>query len=83
MLPGDPLGVPHPGPEGPSPPDEVYEVFTVAHKLKVSQEFVYREIRAGKLPAIRLGRRQWRIARADLTAYLEAGRHAVGRGRPC
>lgn len=46
------------------------EVAHVAHRLKVSPEFVRRLIRTGKLAAVPIGRR-WRVSEAGLRAYLE------------
>ncbi len=53
--------------------DEVLEY------LKVNARTVYRLIKAGQLPAIRIGR-QWRVRRSDLDAWLERQR-VVGRLR--
>lgn len=39
--------------------------------LKVTPRTVYRLIRAGELPAVRVGR-QWRFRRADLENWLTA-----------
>jgi excisionase family DNA binding protein len=39
--------------------------------LKVTPRTVYRLIRAGDLPAVRVGR-QWRFRRADLESWLTA-----------
>lgn len=41
--------------------------------LNVKSRTVYRLIKAGELPAIRVGR-QWRIRRSDLDAWLEGQR---------
>lgn len=41
--------------------------------LRVKARTVYRLIKAGELPAIRVGR-QWRIRRSDLDAWLEGQR---------
>lgn len=64
LVPLDPLAVPM---------SRLLEVAHVAHRLSVSQEFVRRQIRWGKLPAIRLGAR-WRVDARDLEQYLEAQR---------
>ena len=60
--------------------DEVLEY------LQVNLRTVYRLIKAGTLPAVRVGR-QWRFRRSDIDAWLEtqrvrAPRHATGRRRP-
>src|SRR5512139_3744885 len=47
--------------------DEVLEY------LQVNLRTVYRLIKAGKLPAVRVGR-QWRFRRADIDAWLETQR---------
>jgi excisionase family DNA binding protein len=47
--------------------DEVLEY------LQVNLRTVYRLIKAGKLPAVRVGR-QWRFRRSDIDAWLEGGR---------
>ena len=41
--------------------------------LKVKSRTLYRLIKAGELPAVRVGR-QWRIRRTDLDAWLEKQR---------
>lgn len=45
----------------------------VLRYLRVNARTVYRLIRTGELPAIRIGR-QWRIRRRDLEHWLEAQR---------
>ena len=54
--------------------------------LQVNLRTVYRLIKAGKIPAVRVGR-QWRFRKRDLDVWLEAqrtksGRSAVGQPRP-
>lgn len=44
--------------------------------LRVTPGTIYRLIRSGELPAMRIGR-QWRFRRADVDEWL--GRHATGR----
>ena len=53
--------------------DEVLEY------LQVNLRTVYRLIKAGKLPAVRVGR-QWRFRRSDIDAWLESGRVRPARG---
>jgi excisionase family DNA binding protein len=56
------------------------EVHEVAYQLKCSQEHVFRLIRKGKLAAIRIGTRSYRIDPADVHAFLEAQRVTNGNG---
>jgi excisionase family DNA binding protein len=46
--------------------------------LQVNLRTVYRLIKAGKIPAVRVGR-QWRFKRADLDAWLEGQRSRRSR----
>jgi excisionase family DNA binding protein len=50
-------------------PGELLTVRDLAKGLKLSTTFVWREIKAGALPTIRL-RRSVRVTRADLDAYI-------------
>ncbi len=50
--------------------DELLTVAEVADILRVSTMTVYRLIRSGELPAVRVGR-NYRVRRAALDAYLE------------
>ncbi len=52
--------------------DQLLTVSEVATDLRVSNMTVYRLIRGGHLPALRVGR-NYRIRQADLEAYLRAG----------
>jgi excisionase family DNA binding protein len=54
--------------------DEVLEY------LQVNLRTVYRLIKAGKLPAVRVGH-QWRVKRADLDAWLDSQRSETARPR--
>ena len=50
--------------------------------LKVTSRTIYRLIRTGDLPAMRVGR-QWRFRRRDLDAWIDRQRHvAVHADRP-
>jgi len=49
----------------------------VAEILQVSRTTIYRRIKAGELPAVKLGRRQVRIRQEDLEAYIQA--HRIGK----
>ena len=44
--------------------------------LKVNPRTIYRLIRTGELPAVRIGR-QWRFRRADLDMWLDRQRHSA------
>jgi excisionase family DNA binding protein len=44
--------------------------------LKVTPRTIYRLIRTGELPAVRIGR-QWRFRRGDLDEWLERQRHSM------
>ena len=52
----------------------------MAFVLKCSQETVFRLIRAGKLPAIRLGTRNVRVHPHDLQALIDGQRVNGGNG---
>lgn len=49
------------------------EVFQVANRLRLTERKVYRLIKSGQLPAIRIGR-VLRIDPADLLAFMNANR---------
>jgi len=49
--------------------------------LHVNLRTVYRLIKAGKIPAVRVGR-QWRFKRADLDAWLDGQRSRKSRNAP-
>src|SRR6187431_720905 len=49
--------------------------------LQVNLRTVYRLIKAGKIPAVRVGR-QWRFKRADLDAWLDGQRSRKSRSAP-
>lgn len=44
--------------------------------LKVTPRTIYRLIRMGELPAVRIGR-QWRFRRGDLDNWLDRQRHSI------
>jgi excisionase family DNA binding protein len=68
MVPGGPLSD-----EGFLTTEEVLEY------LQVNLRTVYRLIKAGKIPAVRVGR-QWRFRKRDIDAWLESQRPRQGRG---
>lgn len=64
-------------------PDDLLTTREVAEAIRVSTMTVYRLIKSGELPAIRVGR-HLRIRRRDLLAYLDArvvGADGEGGGR--
>jgi excisionase family DNA binding protein len=48
--------------------------------LQVNLRTVYRLIKAGKIPAVRVGR-QWRFRKGDIDAWLDSQRPRAGAGR--
>lgn len=55
-------------------------VAEVAAELRVSNMTVYRLIRGGQLPALRIGK-NYRVRRADLDAYLASQSVQVDQGK--
>jgi excisionase family DNA binding protein len=53
----------------------------VLEYLQVNPRTVYRLIKAGKIPAVRVGR-QWRFRKRDIDAWLDSQRPRGGGGRP-
>ncbi|CAN5297672.1 hypothetical protein BH20ACT9_BH20ACT9_10820 [soil metagenome] len=62
---------------GPLSSDRLWTVAEVADHMRVSNMTVYRLIKAGELPAIRVGK-NYRVRGSDLAAYLDASR-TLGR----
>lgn len=62
-------------PSGPLGDDQLWTVAEVAAHMRVSKMTVYRLIKSGELPALRVGK-NFRIRGRDLQAYLE--RSATG-----
>lgn len=52
-----------------SQPDALLTQAEVAERMRVSRTFVSEEIRSGRLPAQRYGKRCWRVRVRDLDAY--------------
>jgi excisionase family DNA binding protein len=53
------------------------EYFTpeeIATKLRVHEDTVRRWLRTGELQGIKIGKRQWRVKREELEAYLSGQR---------
>jgi excisionase family DNA binding protein len=57
--------------------DRLWTVAEVADHMRVSNMTVYRLIKAGELPAIRVGK-NYRVRGSDLAEYLDASR-TLGR----
>jgi excisionase family DNA binding protein len=70
---GDPLG-----PLNPMNEDGFLTTEEVLEYLQVNLRTVYRLIKAGKIPAVRVGR-QWRFRKRDIDAWLESQRPRQSR----
>jgi excisionase family DNA binding protein len=62
---------------GPFEGDQLHTVAEVADHMRVSNMTVYRLIKAGEMPAVRVGK-SYRIRRTDLQEYLQASRTVTG-----
>ena len=62
-----------------SPEQEYLSLEDVAELLGVNYQLIYKLVRSGELPAVRLGR-VYRVQRSDLDRYLARSRHR--RWRP-
>jgi excisionase family DNA binding protein len=61
---------------------QVYTPAQVAERLQVSQVWVMRALKAGRLPGFRVGR-LWRVTAEDLQAFIAAHRpHGAGKEAP-
>ncbi len=54
----------------------------VADLMGVTYQLIYRLVRSGELPAVRLGK-LYRVSRADLEGYLERSKSGLGGGGTC
>ena len=54
----------------------------VAEMLGVTYQLIYRLVRAGELPAVRLGK-LYRVSQGDLNSYLERSKNAGVSGGTC
>ena len=54
----------------------------VADMLGVTYQLIYRLVRSGELPAVRLGK-LYRVSRADLESYLERSKSSGSAGGVC
>ncbi|PKQ30036.1 MAG: hypothetical protein CVT60_02265 [Actinobacteria bacterium HGW-Actinobacteria-10] len=61
--------------------DELWDIATVAAYLGVSERTVYNRVRAGELPAIKLGR-LWRVRPSDLDSWLRSACTAQPQSQP-
>ena len=61
---------------GPFGGDRLWTVAEVADHMRVSNMTVYRLIKAGQLPALKVGK-NYRIRQRDLVAYLDASSTSV------
>jgi excisionase family DNA binding protein len=64
---------------GQFPPDDVFMTTEeVLEYLQVNLRTIYRLIKAGRIPAVRVGR-QWRFRKRDIDAWLDSQRPAAAR----
>jgi excisionase family DNA binding protein len=61
--------------------DELWDIARVAAYLKVTERTVYNKVRAGDLPAVKVGR-LWRVRPAELEAWLARGRASTTTSVP-
>ena len=64
------VGMPEPQTE-PMNDLELLTVADVCDLFRVSKDWIYDEVEAGRLPYVRLGRKHLRFRRHDLVGYLE------------
>jgi excisionase family DNA binding protein len=62
-----------------APDKEYLSVEEVAEIMGVTYQLIYRLVRAGEMPAVRLGK-LYRISRKELNLYLERSRQGVTAG---
>ena len=61
--------------------DELFTVAQAAEYLKVCDKTVRRMIASKELVASKVGRRNWRIRKDDIDAYLKRHQYGAGRSR--
>lgn len=62
--------------------NEYMSLEEVADMLGVTYQLIYKLVRSGELPAVRLGK-LYRVSRADLDGYLEKSKGASSSGGVC
>ena len=55
---------------------QLLSVYEVCQQLGMGKSWVYRRLRSGEIPSVKLGR-SIKVRREELEAYLEQHRHAV------
>lgn len=62
--------------------EEYKSLEEVADMLGVTYQLIYRLVRSGELPAVRLGK-LYRVSSSDLAAYLERSKNVSAQGGVC
>ena len=62
--------------------NEYMSLEDVADMLGVTYQLIYRLVRSGELPAIRLGK-LYRVSRRDLDEYLDKNKNSTSTGGTC
>lgn len=62
-------------------PDEIMTIRGVANYMKMNERTIYKLVRAGKLPAVKVAN-QWRFKKSWLDRWLEAQVRGVNLGQP-
>ena len=62
--------------------NEYMSLEEVADFLGVTYQLIYKLVRSGELPAVRLGK-LYRVSRTDLNGYLEKNKSAMSAGGVC
>lgn len=57
--------------------DEVLNANEAAELLKLHQKTVYKMAQQGKIPAKRVGSRNWRFLRSELLEYIRGGENGT------
>ena len=59
---------------------KVYTLDEVADILKVTKRTLYNYVKAGKLPAVKMGK-YWRVSEENLKAFIETGTPVLDENR--